>query len=109
MLNYGYLGFILGHEVSHSFDNAGRTYDADGTHVNWWSEDSTQKFSNLTTCLIKQYNSFSFPGMKEKVFLFYIVLFFQIVLPLAKNIKNFQFFLMILNRYHILLVNLLLL
>ncbi|CAI5710330.1 unnamed protein product [Peronospora destructor] len=57
--NFGSIGFIIGHEITHGFDASGRYYANDGNLRNWWSNDTAQKFSQRADCLIKQYDSFA--------------------------------------------------
>ncbi|OLN86006.1 Endothelin-converting enzyme 1-like protein 2 [Colletotrichum chlorophyti] len=54
-INYGGLGSILGHEVTHGLDNLGHRYAANGSLVDWWDEQSLQGFENRTNCFIDQY------------------------------------------------------
>lgn len=55
--NYGAIGVVIGHEMTHGFDDSGRQYDKDGNLVNWWSKDDEKKFKNLTERLVDQFNS----------------------------------------------------
>ncbi|MHC1737470.1 MAG: M13-type metalloendopeptidase [Ignavibacteriaceae bacterium] len=52
--NYGGIGFIIGHEIGHGFDDQGSQFDASGNMVNWWNEEDTKKFSELKAALIDQ-------------------------------------------------------
>lgn len=58
-LNYGGIGAVIGHEISHAFDDQGSRYDGDGNLNNWWSDQDQQAFSGLTKQLIEQYASYS--------------------------------------------------
>ncbi|XP_077397778.1 neprilysin-like [Festucalex cinctus] len=58
-LNYGGIGMVIGHEVMHGFDNIGRKYDKDGDLKDWWTEDSAQRFLELSACIVDQYANFS--------------------------------------------------
>jgi endothelin-converting enzyme len=58
-LLYGSMGSILGHELTHGFDNVGRHYDPSGNFTVWWDESSIQNFRNRTECFVEQYNNFS--------------------------------------------------
>ncbi|GJC83144.1 endothelin-converting enzyme 2 [Colletotrichum liriopes] len=58
-INYGSLGSVLGHELTHGFDNTGHNYAANGSLVNWWDEKSLQAFNNRTKCFVDQYQKFS--------------------------------------------------
>jgi predicted metalloendopeptidase len=57
-LNYGGIGAVIGHEISHAFDDQGSRYDGDGNLKNWWSEDDEKAFKELTRQLIDQYASY---------------------------------------------------
>ncbi|WQF84607.1 Putative peptidase M13, metallopeptidase, catalytic domain superfamily, peptidase M13, domain 2 [Colletotrichum destructivum] len=58
-INYGGLGMVLGHELTHGFDNNGHNYAANGSLVNWWDEKSLQAFTNRTRCFADQYQKFT--------------------------------------------------
>lgn len=63
-VNYGGLGFVIGHEMTHGFDNAGRQYDKDGNLRDWWTAEDAARFDNLTGQLVTQYNSYEvLPGL----------------------------------------------
>ncbi|HRG80083.1 MAG TPA: M13 family metallopeptidase [Cyclobacteriaceae bacterium] len=57
-LNYGGIGMVIGHEITHSFDDQGAQYDKDGNVKNWWTKDDYEKFKARTQQVIDQYNSF---------------------------------------------------
>lgn len=57
-LNYGGIGMVIGHEITHSFDDQGAQYDKDGNVKNWWTKDDYEKFKVRTQQVIDQYNSF---------------------------------------------------
>ncbi|EFQ31298.1 peptidase family M13 [Colletotrichum graminicola] len=58
-VNYGSLGSILGHELTHGFDNNGHNYAANGSLANWWDDKSLEAFNNRTKCFVDQYQNFS--------------------------------------------------
>lgn len=61
--NYGGIGAVIGHEISHAFDDQGSKYDGDGNLNNWWNEKDRQEFKQLTSKLVDQYNQYSpLPG-----------------------------------------------
>ena len=63
-VNYGGIGAVIGHEISHGFDDSGSRYDADGNLVNWWSEDDLKQFTTLGTALASQYSELQpLPGI----------------------------------------------
>lgn len=57
-LNYGALGYIVGHEIIHGFDDRGRQFDENGNFQNWWSDETDEKFRKMSNCLVDQYNSY---------------------------------------------------
>lgn len=56
-VNYGGIGAVIGHEISHGFDDSGARYNADGNLVDWWTEDDLKQFSALTGALADQYSA----------------------------------------------------
>ena len=57
-VNYGAIGVVIGHEMTHGFDDQGRQYDKDGNLRNWWTNEDTLNFANQTKVLIDQFNNF---------------------------------------------------
>ena len=55
--NYGAIGVIIGHEISHAFDTNGAQYDKDGYHKNWWTDSDLEKFNERARKLVKYYDS----------------------------------------------------
>ncbi len=63
-VNYGAIGVVIGHEISHGFDDQGAQFDAQGRLNNWWTEDDLKKFREKTACVASQYdNYFVEPGI----------------------------------------------
>jgi len=58
-VNYGGIGAVIGHEISHGFDDQGSQYDGDGNMRNWWTEEDGKRFGEKTKALINQYAAFS--------------------------------------------------
>jgi putative endopeptidase len=58
-VNYGGIGAVIGHEISHGFDDQGSKYDATGALQNWWTPEDRKNFEGRTAALAKQFNSFS--------------------------------------------------
>jgi len=54
--NYGGIGVVIGHELTHGFDDQGRNFDAKGNMANWWTPEDSQAFAQLTQGLVKQFN-----------------------------------------------------
>ncbi|MDO4695244.1 M13 family metallopeptidase [Porphyromonas sp.] len=55
-VNYGAIGVVIGHEMTHGFDDQGRKYDKDGNMVNWWTEEDATKFKASASKLVDQFN-----------------------------------------------------
>ncbi|XP_066581413.1 neprilysin-like isoform X2 [Prorops nasuta] len=55
-INYGALGLVIGHELSHAFDVVGRLFDYNGNVVQWWSNETTDNYNKQTSCFIKRYS-----------------------------------------------------
>tara|TARA_R110002126_G_scaffold81248_4_gene200498 strand:+ start:795 stop:2858 length:2064 start_codon:yes stop_codon:yes gene_type:complete len=63
-VNYGGIGAVIGHEISHGFDDSGARYNADGNLIDWWTADDLSKFSTLGTALADQYSALEpLPGI----------------------------------------------
>jgi predicted metalloendopeptidase len=61
--NYGGIGAVIGHEISHAFDDQGSRFDGEGNLRNWWTEEDRRRFDAKTRSLIAQYEAFSpLPG-----------------------------------------------
>jgi putative endopeptidase len=57
-VNYGGIGAVIGHEITHGFDDQGSQYDAEGNLKMWWSKDDRSKFEGLAGRVIEQYNQY---------------------------------------------------
>ena len=55
-VNYGGIGAVIGHEISHSFDDQGSRFDGDGNLKNWWTDEDSEKFGVIGKRLVKQYS-----------------------------------------------------
>lgn len=60
-MNYGGIGVVIGHEITHGFDDRGRQHDKDGNLIQWWSDEVISSFEKRTQCLINQYGNFTLP------------------------------------------------
>lgn len=58
-VNYGGIGAVIGHEISHGFDDSGSQSDGDGNLRDWWSKEDKENFKKLTGALVAQYNAYS--------------------------------------------------
>lgn len=66
-MNYGAIGFIIGHEITHGFDDMGRQYDFDGNLRDWWQSDTANHFIEKAQCIIDQYGNYTDPATKLMV------------------------------------------
>jgi len=57
-VNYGAIGVIIGHEISHGFDDEGAQFDAQGRLNNWWTADDLKKFQSKTACVVDQFEGY---------------------------------------------------
>jgi putative endopeptidase len=63
-VNYGGIGAVIGHEISHGFDDSGSRYNADGNLVDWWTPEDLKQFTALTGALADQYSALEpLPGI----------------------------------------------
>lgn len=62
--NLGGIGAVIGHEISHAFDNNGAKFDENGNLNNWWLEEDFKAFEDLTKDMIKQFDGLEFHGGK---------------------------------------------
>ncbi|CAF1531755.1 unnamed protein product [Rotaria sp. Silwood1] len=57
-LNYGGIGAVIGHEITHGFDDNGRQYDKDGNRILWWTSETIDRFNKRKTCIVDQYSQY---------------------------------------------------
>ena len=63
-INYGGIGAVIGHEMTHGFDDQGRQFDAAGNLRDWWTPESAAKFKERSQAIVKQYNEYEpLPGL----------------------------------------------
>jgi putative endopeptidase len=58
-INYGAIGALLAHELTHGFDDQGRRYDSEGNLRDWWTPTDREQFETRAACLVDQYNGFT--------------------------------------------------
>jgi endothelin-converting enzyme/putative endopeptidase len=63
-VNYGHIGAVIGHELTHGFDDEGRKFDAHGNLDDWWTPEDLKNFTARTDCLADEYSSFT--AVQEK-------------------------------------------
>jgi putative endopeptidase len=65
-INYGGMGAVIGHEISHGFDDQGSQFDAQGNLKNWWTADDRKNFDERATCVQKQFDGYEVePGLHQ--------------------------------------------
>jgi putative endopeptidase len=65
-VNYGGIGFVIGHESSHGFDDQGSQFDGHGNRLDWWTPQDKKKFDERTAALVNQYDSYApIPGKPD--------------------------------------------
>uniref|UniRef100_A0A182K3W4 Neprilysin, neutral endopeptidase 1 n=1 Tax=Anopheles christyi TaxID=43041 RepID=A0A182K3W4_9DIPT len=58
-INYGGIGVVIGHELTHGFDDKGRLFDRDGNLYRWWSDRAIEAFHERAACLVQQYSRYT--------------------------------------------------
>ena len=64
-VNYGAIGVVIGHEMTHGFDDQGRNFDKDGNMNNWWTDEDAAAFKAKTDILVKQFDAIEVLPAKE--------------------------------------------
>ncbi|CAF1457934.1 unnamed protein product, partial [Adineta steineri] len=62
-LNYGGIGVVIGHEITHGFDDSGRQFDKDGNQILGWTNETIERFIEHKTCIVDQYSNFTVPNL----------------------------------------------
>lgn len=57
-VNYGSIGYVVGHEITHGFDDQGAQFDGHGNLKNWWKPEDLKKFKQATQCIMDQFNQY---------------------------------------------------
>lgn len=58
-LNFGAIGYVIGHEITHGFDDQGRQFDKDGNLVDWWYPETKKQYLEKASCIIQQYGNYT--------------------------------------------------
>lgn len=58
-MNYGAIGQIIGHEITHGFDDMGRQFDENGNLKEWWDPNTREQFLEKANCIIEQYGNYT--------------------------------------------------
>jgi membrane metallo-endopeptidase-like protein 1 len=66
-MNYGSIGWIIGHEITHGFDDQGRKFNYLGDLVDWWKPETAKKFEARAQCIIWQYGNYSIGQIEGKL------------------------------------------
>ncbi len=61
-VNYGHIGAVVGHELTHGFDDQGRQFDGSGNLADWWTTDDGKNFDAKADCEVKEYGDFAVEG-----------------------------------------------
>ena len=61
-INYGGIGGVMGHEMTHGFDDEGRKFDAKGNMTDWWTASDAREFEARSSCFVNEYSSFTVTG-----------------------------------------------
>ena len=61
-VNYGHIGAVVGHELTHGFDDEGRQFDGNGNLADWWTAEDGKKFDQKADCEVKEYGNFAVEG-----------------------------------------------
>jgi membrane metallo-endopeptidase-like protein 1 len=66
-MNYGAIGFVIGHEITHGFDDQGRQFDKNGNLVEWWAPETKKAYLEKAQCIIDQYGNYTVPELNINV------------------------------------------
>ena len=62
-----YILQVIGHEITHAFDDQGRQYNKDGLAIPWWTDETVEKFREKKQCIIDQYEHFRIPELDSHI------------------------------------------
>ena len=66
-LNYGAIGYVIGHEITHGFDDQGKQYDSSGNLKNWWNAETDEEFKKRAQCMVWQYGNYTAKQVNQKL------------------------------------------
>jgi len=66
-MNFGGIGMVIGHEITHGFDDQGSKFDGDGNYRNWWTEDDRKNFDDRVQCIKDEYSAFYFDEAEKNL------------------------------------------
>jgi membrane metallo-endopeptidase-like protein 1 len=58
---------VIGHEITHGFDDVGRQFNKDGDRIPWWTQPTIDQFNNRKQCMINQYSNYTLPQIHMNV------------------------------------------
>lgn len=58
-LNFGSIGFVIGHEITHGFDDQGSQFDREGNLLDWWKQETKEHYLEKAQCIIEQYGNYT--------------------------------------------------
>ncbi|HWF36936.1 MAG TPA: M13 family metallopeptidase [Candidatus Acidoferrales bacterium] len=64
-INYGGIGAVMGHEMTHGFDDQGARFDAEGNLKNWWTDQDLKNFKERGDCIVKQFEAYTYEDLHE--------------------------------------------
>ena len=66
-MNYGGIGSVIGHEITHGFDDSGRQFDETGNLVDWWKPATKENFVKRAQCIVDQYSNYTVKSIGKNV------------------------------------------
>ncbi|CAF1090903.1 unnamed protein product [Adineta steineri] len=66
-LNYGGIGSVIGHEITHGFDSEGMKYNMNGNKIPWWTNETIEAFDERKKCIIEQYNNYTLSQINRQL------------------------------------------
>ncbi|KAI5695197.1 hypothetical protein M8J75_012533 [Diaphorina citri] len=66
-MNFGSMGWTIGHEITHGFDSTGSRFDKNGTEFNWWDPSTREKYKVKSKCMVDQYGKYVVPEVNGSV------------------------------------------
>lgn len=87
-MNYGAIGFVIGHEITHGFDDQGRQFNKEGNLVDWWEPETKEHYLKRAECIIYQYGNYTVKdvGMNVRRILYiYITTFISLIIFFLQN------------------------
>jgi membrane metallo-endopeptidase-like protein 1 len=64
------IGAVIGHEITHGFDDNGRQFDKDGNRILWWTSETIDRFNKRKTCIVDQYSEYILEQINSTVIIY---------------------------------------